>query len=359
MQNIFFTSLLLIFISCSIKEVENKENLCTTSNSYAKNFKIYYKNQKPIIEVYNYYQGARNEKITYDLNKINITIPVKKIILLSSTYIGFIEKLEELSSIAGISGLKTIYNKKIKELVKNGKIQEIGYEQNLLYETILNIKPDIVFAYSVGKENLPYIKKIESLGIPVIFTAEYLENHPLGRSEWIKFFSVFFNKEKQADSIFKDIEKKYLNVKNKISNSSKPLILLNYPYNGVWYLPNNHSYFVQLIRDAGGHYIFDSLTEKTIYPMNEEWVIYYAKEVDVWINIGQIISKKEINFDAFKNIKAFKEGRLYNHNLKIDHQGANEFWEKSIVEPYYILEDLWNIFHNPDSNFTYHYYKKL
>ncbi len=360
MQYIIISALILFFTYSCFKKKEIKENEIKNINKYAKNFKIRQTKKNPIIEVYNYYQGAQNEKIIYDLNKININIPIKKIVLLSSTYIGFIEILDELNSIVGISAIEMVYNSKIQEFFKNGKIFEIGYEQNLLYEKIVQIKPDVVFAYAVGKENLPHIKKMESLGIPVLFTAEYLENHPLGRTEWIKFFSVFFNKEKLADSIFQEIEKKYFNIlSRKKSVLSKPLVLLNYPYNGTWYIPNNNSYFVQLIKDAGGKYIFESFIEKPIYALDEEFVIYSAKDAEIWLNVGQINSIDEINFDAFKNIKAYRKRKLFNHNLRVNSKGANEFWEKSIIEPHYILEDLWNIFHNPDINFTYHYYKRL
>lgn len=360
MQLVLITVLFFLFTSCNTENKKKETFITLSNNKYAKYFKIDYIDNVPILEVYNYYQGAKNEKITYNLKKLNIPIPVKNIVLLSSTHIGYIEKLNELSAIVGISDNRWIYNSELQKNIAQGKIHEIGYEQNIFYEKLLQIKPDVVFAYSVGKESLPHIKKIESLGIPVIFTAEYLEEHPLGRSEWIKFFSVFFKKEKKADSIFQEIETAYKSIQERSKLiTNKPLVLLNYPFNGVWYLPNSKSYFVQLIRDAGGKYIFDTLTEKAIYPMNEEWVIYHAKDADIWLNVGQIQNIEEINFDAYKKIKALKNCKLYNHNLKINNNGANDFWEKSPIEPHCVLEDLWKIFHNPDSNLTYYYYKKL
>ncbi len=44
----------------------------------------------------------------------------------------------------------------------------------------------------------------------MVINAEYLEKHPLGRAEWIKFVALFFDREKEADSIFNVIENDYL-----------------------------------------------------------------------------------------------------------------------------------------------------
>lgn len=124
-----------------------------------------------------------------------------------------------------------------------------------MYEKIVSLKPDIIFAYAIGKKDMPHIDKLRSLGIPVVYTAEYLEPHPLGRAEWIKFFAAFFDKEHLADTIFNKIEQEYLNIKTKASNiKNKPQVLLNTPFEGIWYLPGTSSYMVQLINDAGGKY---------------------------------------------------------------------------------------------------------
>ncbi len=348
--------LLLFCISCN-KPSKKQELSPATSNKYATLFSI--SNHK-VITIYNYYQNAQQESLVYDLNKLGIRLPVKKVVLLSTTYIGFLDKLDEINAISGLSGTQRIFHSVVLERIKNGQIKEVGYDQNINYETLLSLKPDVIFAYSVSKEELPHIKKIESFGIPVIYVAEYLEKHPLGRAEWIKFFAVFFNKEQMADSIFSTIETSYQKIANLSRNKlNKPKVMLNLPLNDIWYLPDKNSYFVKLIEDGGGHYLFDTLQGKDIHPMNQEWVIFHSKEADIWINAGNYTKLSQFNQAAYRSLKAVRNGNIYNPIKQINASGANNFWEKGVTEPHLILEDFYTIFHNLDTQISLHYYEKL
>lgn len=57
-------------------------------------------------------------------------------------------------------------------------------------ERLITLKPDMVMAYLVAAD-FGQFRKVEELGIPVVINAEYLEPHPLGRAEWIKFMALF------------------------------------------------------------------------------------------------------------------------------------------------------------------------
>ncbi len=359
MQLFLFFYILTLLFSCSIKE-KKADSQHQKTNRYAQHFSISYNHQYPVLTIYNYYQEATNDSLTYDLQRLGIRIPVKKIAILSTTYIGFLDKLNEIGSICCLSGTSHIYHQGINERVLAGQIKEIGYNQNIDYETLISEKPDVVFAYAVSAEELPYVKRITSFGIPVIYVAEYMENHPLARAEWIKFFAAFFNKEHIADSIFSSIEESYISLQKKaLQQAKKPGVLLNLPFNGVWYLPLRKSYFVKLIEDAGGCYLFDTLTGKDIFAKDQEWVVFHARNADVWLNAGNINRLSELNTPVYKHIKAVKSGNVFNPLQRTKSNGSNDFWEMAVVEPHLILEDFYYIFHNPDTNYSYHYYKKL
>ncbi len=335
----------------------NLTNINFSINQYAKHFQIIHHTDSTYVKIINYYQNATNETLSYNLQKFKI--PIKRAVLLSSTYIGFFDALNELSSIVGIAGVDRVYHQKLTKRIKDRTITEVGYDQNILYEKIVSLKPDIIFAYAIGKKDMPYIDKFRLLGIPVVYTAEYLEPHPLGRAEWIKFFAVFFDKEHLADTIFNKIEQEYMNIKTKASNAkNKPQVLLNSPFEGIWYLPGSSSYMVQLINDAGGKYIFDTFQCKDIYPMNIEWVIHHAQNADVWLNTGLFTQKAQLQHEGFKIIKAYRNHRIFNHIKTNEHNGTSKFWEQGVLEPHIILHDLYNIFHNDSTN-QYHYYQKL
>jgi iron complex transport system substrate-binding protein len=97
--------------------------------------------------------------------------------------------------------------------MEQGKVPDVGYGQNLNYELMVNLKPDLVMVYGIGSEVTSYTGKLEELGIPVVMVAEYLEESPLGKAEWIKFIGALFEKEQMAGEYFQKIEKEYNRLK--------------------------------------------------------------------------------------------------------------------------------------------------
>jgi iron complex transport system substrate-binding protein len=140
---------------------------------------------------------------------------------------------------------------------------------------------------------MPYVEKIKSFGIPVVYIAEFMEDHPLGRAEWIKFFGAFFQKENIADSLFQAIETKYDSIKALSNTLQKhPLVFLNIPYQGIWYMPEGNSYMATLIKDAGGNYLYHNTTGNNVLKFDFEKILTDAINADSWINTGFIVQKK-------------------------------------------------------------------
>lgn len=364
MRLFYFLIFLFFIISCQNKD--QQKSICFT-NQYANHFSITLNQDSSLIlRVINPYQGSLNDTFTYYLShkrdKSNaIHIPVKKVAIFSTTYIGFLDALNELSSIIAISGTNQIYNTKLIKLISQGHIFEMGYENSINYEKLASSKPDVVFIYSVGKENMPYVEKIKSLGIPIVYIAEFMEDSPLGRAEWIKFFGSFFQKSMIADSIFRTIESQYDSIKQ-IAQSLQihPTVFLNIPYQGIWYMPEGNSYMAKLIIDAGGNYLYQKIRGNQILKFDFEKVLADAINADIWLNLGLVKTKKELyeNDQRYSLFKAYKNGAIFNQTLRINSMGGNDFWESGVVNPHLILEDLYHIFKN-DTNFTFHFYQKL
>ena len=364
MRLFFLIFLLLFIISCQNKEPQ-KNIRCR--NHYANHFSVSLNQDSSYtIKVINPYQGSLNDTFTYYLshkkNKSNaIHIPIKKVAIFSTTYIGFLDALNELSSIIAISGTNQIYNTKLVNRISQGHIFETGFENSINYEKLASSKPDVVFIYSVGKENMPYVEKIKSLGIPIFYIAEFMEDSPLGRAEWIKFFGFFFQKSMIADSIFQEIENQYDSIKQ-IAQSLQihPTVFLNIPYQGIWYMPEGNAYMANLIKDAGGNYLYQKTRGNQILKFDFEKALTDAINADIWLNPGLIKTKKELyeNDQRYSLFKAYKNSAIFNQTLRMNPMGGNDFWENGVVNPHLILEDLYHIFKN-DTNFTFHFYQKL
>lgn len=102
-----------------------------------------------------------------------------------------------------------------------------------------------------------------------------------------------------------------------------------------------------LIADAGGDYLGKDNQSNESFAISFENALVWGSQADVWINMGNLSSKKEIRDtdERFENFNVFNEGRLFNNIKKLHPHGGNEFWESGTVNPHLVLRDLIHIFH--------------
>ncbi|HCI55665.1 MAG TPA: ABC transporter substrate-binding protein [Bacteroidales bacterium] len=306
----------------------------------------------------------RGKKPDVEDSSMIINVPVKKLILMSTTYIPMISALGVAGAIKGVSGTNFIYDNEIRKMVSNGLIQDVGYEENLDKERIINIAPDLVIAYGVSGETAGYSSKLREFGIKVLFNADYLEETPLGRAEWIKMFGALFCLQDKADSIFNSIESEYNKLKLYIDKKidSKPEVMLGLPWQNVWYITPGNSYLSNLIDDAGGNYIWKELTANYAVPMGIENVFVKAEHAEYWLNTGDASSLSQIfAIDRrFAFLPPVIKGNVYNNNKRISQGGGNDYWESGTIKPHIILKDIASIIH-PElfEGYELFYYKKL
>lgn len=364
--------LLLVIYSCQNNSTSIQNNNTDTTSKklkYAQRFNISTSNNIFQIEVYNPWQSASNVTFKYDFSSdLNqpenvISTPLKRIICLSTSHIGFLSLLNEQNSIVGISGIKFVTDSLTCELIKKNKIIDVGYEETLNYELILSLKPDVIFAYGVESQKVGYVTKLEELGLKVIYIAEYLEKSPLAKAEWLKLFGIIFNKENISDSLFSSIDSEYNQIKKTaLSYSEKPIVFAGLPWKDTWYVSNGKSNLAQLVNDAGGTYLWKEDTTHDILPLNLEMVYSKAVNADYWINTGTTNSLSEIsNMDQRLTLfKAYSEKKIFNNNSRSNANGGNDYWESGIVKPQLILKDLVEIFHpGTFPNYSPYFYKKL
>lgn len=365
-----FIGCLIILYSCNSNSIEKQaENSFVAEElSYAKRFLIGSMDKEYSIDVLNPWQSSKNIKYNYlfgtnGKENRSINIPVKRIICFSTSHIGFISMLREQNSIIGFSGIKYITDSISNKLVFEQRIVDVGYEESLNYELILSLKPDLILVYGVENEKVGYLTKLEELGLPVVFVAEYLEDTPLAKAEWIKFFGILYDKKGLADSIFISTEKEYNNIKMlAASYNNKPTVFSGLPWKDSWFVSGGQSYLSNFIRDAGGSYIWNEDSSHESFPLNLERVFERAADADIWINSGTANSLNEIKEldERLCLFKAFAKSKVYNNNRRNFQSMGNDYWESGVVQPQFILKDLVEIFH-PGSfpEYELHYYKHL
>lgn len=367
----FIIALFLSIVACKPKTTVPKET--NTSMQYAKGFvyKKYPKHTK--ITVLRPFKGSTNPfeyiLITGDTiiksngpNQVIVQTPINKIIATSTTQIPVLEALNSENLLKGFPNTNFISSKKTRTLIDNKNIIDIGHEEHMNTEMVLDIKPDILFAFAVNNLNKNFTT-LKKAGIPIVIDASWLEETPLGRVEWLKFFALFLNKEKEANVIFNDIEKNYKTALNTVpKNTEKPSILYGNIYNDVWYTPAGESYIAQIMKDAKTNYLWKNTTGTGSLSLQFEDVFLKGKNADFWFSPGFALTKKALSQKNkhYSQFSPYKKDNVYTYSNTTGATGGLLFFELGALRPDYILKDFIKICH-PETlpNYEPTFFKKL
>lgn len=371
---LFSVLISLFFISCQTTEKNNVTyDKKVIHLNYAKRFKLYKTNDATIIELFGDKNDTivtatfvlyQNQKPTYSKEAYYIKTPVKNVASMSSIYTTMLQELGAIEHVVAIDNMDYYNNAIIQNAVNSGKVIELSKGPQIDVEQTIALNPDLIFTFGMGNPDEDIDKKIVQAQIPVAISLDHLEETPLARAEWIKFFAYFFNKEKLADSLFTVTENRYNHLKHLVEDSVKikPLVLTEIKYGDTWFVPAGNSYISHLINDAGGNYIWSDNNETGSIPLNFETVYTKAKSCDVWINLYNVNSQKELlSYDSrYSLFNAFQKNKLYNNNKVQNAKGYSNYWETGITNPDDILADLIYVF-TPTllRNHQLKYYKQI
>ncbi len=293
------------------------------------------------------YNGIKPEYVTGTARVYFIKKPCRNIASLSSVYTQMLFELNKLDVVKAIDNIDYVNNPAILKKCEEEELPELARTPNIEVEQTIALAPDVVFFYGMGDGRAPD-RRIEKAGIPVVESVDHLEETPLARAEWIKFFAEFVGRRSLADSIFAVCEEKYELLKWRVEElDKKPTVFNEIKYSDAWYMPGGKSYVARLLKDAGARYLWEDNDEAGSLPLSFEAVFAKAKMADYWIHLSTVRSKKELlsyerRYAAFK---AFKTGNLYNNTKVTNTKGYSTYWESGMVHPERILEDLVKIFH--------------
>jgi iron complex transport system substrate-binding protein len=362
MQKILFIALLfLFFISCKEQKddkILTNHSKYSTSINYAKGFDIAYRDGYKVITVKNIWPGSEKE-FRYALIKKGhllempesydeiITIPINEIVVTSTTHIPSLEMLEVDTTLVGFPSLDYISSQKTRKRINQGFIKELGKNEDLNTESLLDLNPDVIVGFAIDNHDKT-LKTIKKTGIPLVYNGDWTESSPLAKAEWIKFFAAFYDKDTLANRLFSNIENEYLNAKKIAFNAkSKPTVLSGAMYKDIWYLPQGKSWAAQFIADANGDYLWKETKGTGSHSLSLESVLEKAEHAEIWIgpsyytNLVQLKKAHAVYqyFDSFKNKK------VYSFTNKVGETGGLIYFELAPNRPDIVLKDIIKILH--------------
>lgn len=364
MKKTFLLFLLLSLVSCKkeAKLTVNKNvNTEKTKFNYAEGFAVTIAKNFKILSIKSPWPNSKKEykyalipekfATSLKLNKNEfdgiLTIPINKIVVTSTTHIPALELLEVEETLVGFPGTNYISSNKTRTRIEKGNIRELGKNEGINTEILLDLKPDAVVGFGIDGNNKT-LETIKKSGIPVIYNGDWVEKSPLAKAEWIKFFGVLFDKEKAADSIFKTIEKEYLKAKTiALKAKNKPTILSGAMHKDIWYLPSGTSTEAQILKDANVNYLWQEVPSKGSLALSFEAVFNKAKNANLWLspsyyNSLEALKKASSHYTKFD---AYINKKVYSFANTTGKTGGVLYYELGTARPDLVLKDIIKISH--------------
>jgi iron complex transport system substrate-binding protein len=364
----------LLFIQC--KEGTKKENTIVTSKNeiqYAKGLEIYKYKDFSIIKITNPWPEAK-ENFTYILQKKNgiipdslkqfpvIQIPIKSIVVTSTTHIPSLELLGVENTLVGFPNTDYVSSEKTRKLIDAGKVREVGSNESLNTEVLIDMKPDVIVSFGINNSN-PTLDNLRKSGLKVMLNGDWTEQSPLGKAEWIKFFGALYGLDSKANLVFSEIETAYnttLALAKKAS--TKPTVLCGAMYQNQWNVPQGESWASLFLKEAQSDYLWANTKGTGSLPLPFEVILEKAQNADFWIAPGDFSSLKEMSDSNphYKEFASFKNKKVYSYALNKGAKGGIIYFEWSPTRPDWVLKDLIKIFH-PElvPNHQLYFFKKL
>jgi len=302
---------------------------------------------------------SRNPDVTV------VAVPVRRIASLSTVYAGFLDQLGKQDLVVGMGTPKMVWTPSVAARIARGDVADLGsrgmaVSQNL--EAMLRLDPDLVLASGSGIPAYDRNEQFREFGLPVVVVAEWMEESPKGRAEWLRFLGVFVGAASRADSLYRDIALRYDSVRVRLGTTMhRPKVLIGSNWSGAWYVPAGQSYVATFLRDAGASYPWNDIPGAGSVPMGVERVVLGGYDAEFWLHPGQAKTLEEVLAMDPRNdvFRPMGTGRVFNFNRRVNDGGGNDYWESGVVRPDRVLADLGAILQPQRGDTEMTYYRKL
>lgn len=375
-MKIFFYKILLFLTIVQLVSCKNAEETTAATQElrsnqieYATSLSIYKQDGYSIVKVNNPWPKA-NKKFTYilkekgaivpdSLQKYNtISVPIQSIVVTSTTNIPFLEMLQTESKLIGFPHTDYVSSEKTRKLIDAGKVKNIGQNERLNVEQLIDLNPDAIVTYGIDNNN-PMIDNLEKSGLKVLIQADWMEQSPLGKAEWIKLYGALFGKEQEAKTEFDAIVKNYNDAMQLVANTkAQGTVLYGSMYQDQWFVANGKSWVAQFMKDAKSNYLWASIPGSGSTPLSFEQILEKGKSANYWITTGSFKSYAEMKNSNphYSQFDAFTKKNVYSLESKIGATGGTIYYELAPSRPDLVLKDFIKIFHPetlPNYSFTF------
>ena len=345
-------------------------NACSSGNAsgdvavlfqpkYAKGFRVVKSGNDTLIQFLSH-SDSPTVSHSVSLSKIN----PERIALLSTTHSYFINALDGMKNVCGVTYADRIQLENLQAQIANGKTQNLTSNGDVNMEELLLLNPSVLF--SVPFESTPYQSKLPQC--TVIPTTEYLEEHPLGKAEWLYVFGFILRKDVLAKDLFLKIENEYIGAAQGLSvgpsvgpsvdlpsgPSARPKVFFATNNGSDWTVANNQSYWAILLKDAGAEYV-GAEEGKGNLNFDKERMLFALNKADAYGELVYFPNTSNVSLSQL-HPEFTQSGPFQHKKLFFCNAADNGFFDKALLEPHILLQELKMVL--SDSTFSGNYFQR-
>lgn len=188
------------------------------------------------------------------------------------------------------------------------------------YELLVNEGCDAAIESTMILHTPKVQEMLELMDIPVLIDRSSYETHPLGRTEWVKFYGALMDKDEEAAAFFDEQAKIVTELKD-FPNTEKTVAFFYVSTDGSVVVRKPDDYIPSMIEIAGGRYVPDGFSDgeskRSSVPMTMEefyaaavdadYLIYNASIDDPLESMDGLFAKSEL----FRDFRAVKDGNVW------------------------------------------------
>ena len=174
-QTVLSLLLIFTFVQCKKESIDKTTAIPKNEVKYAKGFSIINHDGYSVVKVsnpwpkadktYTYILKEKNRSIPDSLKQFTtITVPLKTIVVTSTTHIPSLEMLGVEKTLVGFPNLNYISSEKVRALIESKKVKELGTNQSLNTEVLIDLQPEVIIGYGLDNNN-PTLDNLEKNGL--------------------------------------------------------------------------------------------------------------------------------------------------------------------------------------------------
>ncbi|HMQ77693.1 MAG TPA: hypothetical protein PKE21_15685 [Flavobacteriales bacterium] len=255
-------------------------------------------------------------------------------VLLSTTHTAYIAALRAVPRVSACAWPDRQRDSTMRAALAAGATAGLAEGEGTRLEQLTALDPALVLhhPFGGGVDRLPP----QHVAVPV---CEYLEPHPLGRAEWLRFFGVLTGTVATADSLYAAIAARYRGAV-RTAGPDAPLVFIGSAWRGVWSVPAGNSLMARLVADAGGRYRYADRIAGGNIDLPLEVVMADAHSCTHWGVLADVPALRTAadlpGVDArMLNSPAFRTGTVF-----VANSAEADLFGRAMLEPDVLLTDL-------------------